>query len=72
LALYYYKHNDVDGRQFLQFDSYKHVNAWLARINARPAFVVGAKVNGFRADSINERHSRDDTAAAYAALKAQL
>lgn len=43
--------------EFLDFASYKHVNAWLDRIRERPAVKRGIKVNSM---SMKERHAKSD------------
>jgi len=45
---------------FLQTDSYKNVCMWKTRIGERKAVQRGLRVNGFRANAIAERHSKDD------------
>lgn len=44
--------------EFLDFGSYTHVNAWLQRIEARPAVQRGLKVN--TKAGVLERHSKSD------------
>lgn len=45
---------------FLQTDSYKNVCMWVNRMGERKAVQRGLRVNGFRANAIAERHSKDD------------
>ena len=45
---------------FLQTDSYKNVCMWKNRMGERKAVQRGLRVNGFRANAIAERHSKDD------------
>ena len=41
-------------------DDYKNVNRWLATLDSRKAVQRGLRVNGFGADALSERHSKDD------------
>jgi GST-like protein len=59
-----------NAKEFLSLDEYTNVNAWIARMNDRPAVKRGMRVNGFRANAVKERHSRADFDAADAALAA--
>ena len=45
---------------FLQTDDYKNVNRWLATLDSRKAVQRGLRVNGFGANALSERHSKDD------------
>ena len=47
---------------FLSLHQYEHLDAWRARVGARPAVQRGIRVNGVGDDAIDERHSRDDFA----------
>jgi len=49
--------------KFLQLDMYKNVVAWRERLQARKAVKRGMRVNGFRADMVEHRHSKADFAA---------
>jgi len=68
LAVNYYKNGDTVAKDFIEFDQYKNVIRWLETVSKRPAFAVGKQINGFQDDSIQERHSKKDTEAAYAKL----
>jgi len=59
------------GKEFLELDSYVHVNAWCDRMNARPAVKRGLRVNAWAPNAISERHSKDDFAAKDAELAAK-
>ena len=41
-------------------DDYKNVNRWLATLDSRKAVQRGLRVNGFGANALSERHSKDD------------
>ena len=45
---------------FLQTNNYKNVCMWKNRMGERKAVQRGLRVNGFRANAIAERHSKDD------------
>jgi GST-like protein len=45
---------------FLDYQSYKNVVAWVARIEERPAVQRGLRVNTFGPDAVTERHSPAD------------
>jgi len=49
--------------EFLDMPSYTHMNAWVARMKARPAVMKGLRVNGLTdafGKPVRERHSRAD------------
>jgi GST-like protein len=46
--------------EFLQFSSYKNLNAWIERLLKRPAVQRGLRVNGFGPTDLKERHSAAD------------
>lgn len=45
---------------FLDLPSYKHVAAWIERLQERKAFKRGLRVNGFTEDAVKERHAKTD------------
>lgn len=47
---------------FLQMDSYKNLQRWKASLLDRKAVKRGMRVNGFRDDKVEERHSHADFA----------
>ena len=55
------------GDAFLEFYSYKNVQAWMQRIAQRPAVQRGMRVNGFGPMGVKERHSAADFGAVDAA-----
>lgn len=62
-AVDYYKNasNGIGAREFLNIEEdYPLVVDWLLRMQARPAFQRGKRVNGFGDDAIAERHSDSD------------
>uniref|UniRef100_A0A7S4A9V9 Glutathione transferase n=1 Tax=Pseudo-nitzschia australis TaxID=44445 RepID=A0A7S4A9V9_9STRA len=46
--------------EFLQLQEYTNVQRWIATLEARPAVQRGLRVNGYEADAVRERHSKDD------------
>ena len=50
--------------EFLQLREYTNVQRWITTLEARPAVQRGLRVNGFGADAVRERHSKDDFVAA--------
>lgn len=52
------------GGEFLELDSYRNVDAWVARLRERPAVQRGLRVNGiddrFGGPPVKNRHSRAD------------
>jgi len=57
LANYYTLPNGTSARDFLDFESYSNVVAWLDRCTARPAYKRGKQVGG---EDCKERHSLSD------------
>jgi len=49
---------------YLDLPSYAHLQAWYARVDARPAVQRGIRVNGLGPDQVADRHSRKDFDAA--------
>ena len=49
-----------NAKEFLQMETYTHVNAWMARMCERDAVKRGLRVNGFAPDAVKERHSAAD------------
>jgi len=47
-------------RAFLSMESYTHIQGWIGRIEARPGYKRGMRVNGFSANAVVERHSPAD------------
>mmetsp|Transcript_18134 Transcript_18134/g.25811 ORF Transcript_18134/g.25811 Transcript_18134/m.25811 type:complete len:278 (+) Transcript_18134:99-932(+) len=46
--------------KFLQVESYHHLMKWYNFLAGRKGFQRGVRVNGYKADAIRERHSKDD------------
>ena len=46
--------------KFLSIDSYKNITRWAQLLEKRSAVRRGSRVNGFSADAVAERHSKDD------------
>lgn len=46
--------------KFLQVDTYKNVSRWMNTISQRKAVKRGCRVNGFGADAVADRHSKED------------
>jgi len=55
-----YKDTGIPAAEFLDYASYKHINAYCDRISALPAFQRGRRVNGFGDDAVKNRHSIED------------
>merc|ERR1719329_1805620 len=49
-------------KEFLQVESYANVMSWMDRLTARKAVARGLRVNGFRDDAVQNRHSKADFA----------
>lgn len=46
--------------EFLQLQGYTNVQRWMKTLEARDAVKRGLRVNGWGADAVKERHSKDD------------
>ncbi len=49
-----------NAREFLELESYKNVNRWMATLLERDGVKRGLRVNGWGNDAIRERHSKAD------------